>query len=315
MKIGFVISHYPAEKRVPVLPEDIQGFENEVVIEEGLGKTMGIDDLSYKAVGCTVMSRKEVFAACDTIVSLKVLQPEDYDDIREGQMIIGWTHPNVSGKLFMDSQGIPKKLIIVDLDNITPAIYYQNRSIEIPWIPPNFIYMNSFYAGFSATSHALMNKGIIPDASYRVAVLGSGNVAQGAMNAISKYSTNVRMYYRRTMEEFLQNIEEFDIIINGIQIPHDTPSLVTYEHQERIKKGALIIGAAADGDGTIEGIQYTPFEDPIYERKGVYYYCVDNAPTIYYQTASRAISESFSKWVYREDVKKLYKLANTIMHD
>lgn len=315
MKIGFVISHYPAEKRVPILPEDIQGFENEVVIEEGLGKTMGIEDQSYKEVGCTVLSRKEVFATCDTIVSLKVLQPEDYDDIREGQMIIGWTHPEVSGKSFMDDQGIPKKLIIVDLDNITPAIYYQNRSIEIPWIPANFIYMNSFYAGFSATSHALMNKGIIPDASYRVAVLGSGNVAQGAMNAISKYSTNVRMYYRRTMDEFLQNIEEFDIIINGIQIPHDTPSLITYEDQERIKKGALVIGAAADGDGTIEGIQYTPFEDPIYKRKGVYYYCVNNAPTIYYQTASRAISESFTKWVYREDVNKLYDLAKEIMVD
>lgn len=314
MKIGFVISHYPAEKRVPILPEDIKGFENEIVIEKGLGRTMGIEDHAYEAAGCTLLSRKEVFASCDTIVSLKLLQPRDYDDIREGQMIIGWTHPEVSGKPFMIAQGIPKKLIIVDLDNITPAIYYQNRSIEIPWIPSHFINRNSFYAGFAATSHALMNRGIIPDESYNIAILGSGNVSQGAMNFISKFSTNVRMFYRRTMNEFFNEIEEFDIIINGIQIPLGTPSLVTYEHQRRMKPGALIIGAAADGDGTIEGIQYTPYENPVYEREGKYYYCVDNAPSIYHQAASRAISASFAKWVYREDVQKLYELADEIIN-
>lgn len=313
MKIGFIISHYPGEKRIPVLPKDIHGFKNEVVIEKGLGNTMGIDDQAYEEVGCTILSRKEVFASCDTIVSLKVLQPRDYEDIREGQMIIGWTHPEVSGKEFMDEQGIPKKLIIVDLDNITPAIYYQNRSVAIPWIPPNFIDKNSFYAGFSATSHALMSMGIIPDSSYKIAVLGSGNVSQGAMNMISKFSTNVRMYYRRTMDEFIRDINQFDIVINGIQIPNGAPSLITKEDQQRMKKGALIIGAAADGDGTIEGIQYTPIHDPIYKQEGKYYYCVDNAPTLFYQQSSMAISESFTKWAYRDNVEQFYHLAKDIM--
>lgn len=313
MKLGFIISNYPGEKRVPLLPEDIKNFENEIVIEKGLGAEMGIEDRAYIIAGCTVLSRKEVFASCDTIVSLKLLQPEDYDYIREGQMIIGWTHPEVTGKQFMEEQGIPKKLIIVDLDNITPAIYYQNESIEIPWIPRNFIYENSVNAGFSATLHALISIGIIPDSRYKVAVLGSGNVSQGAMNAISKFTTNVRMFYRKTLDEFLDNISEYDIIINGIQIQRGTPHVVTLEHQRKLKRGAIIVDAAADGDGAIEGIDYTPIEEPFVKKGGKYFYCVNNAPTMFYRTASRDISRSFSKWVYRDDVKKLYNLAKEIM--
>ncbi|MDE1549626.1 N(5)-(carboxyethyl)ornithine synthase [Jeotgalibaca caeni] len=313
MKIGFVISNYPGEKRVPLLPEDIKNFENEVVIEKGLGAEMGIDDRSYIVRGCTVLSRKEVFATCDTIVSLKLLQPEDYDYIREGQMIIGWTHPTETGKPFMEAQGIPKKLIIVDLDNITPAIYYQDRSIEIPWIPRNFVYENSMNAGFSATLHGLISIGIIPDSRHKVAVLGSGNVSQGAMNAISKFTSNVRMFYRKTLNEFLENIHDYDIIINGIQIQRGTPHVINLERQQHMKRGAIVIDAAADGDGAIQGIEYTPIEEPFVKKNGKYFYCVNNAPTMFYRTASRDISHSFSKWVYRHDVKKFYDLAKEIM--
>lgn len=313
MKLGFIKSNYPDEKRVPLLPEDIKNFKNEIVIEAGLGFEVGIEDDAYIDANCTVLSREEVFATCDTIVSLKLLQPEDYDFLREGQMIIGWTHPEETGKSFMEEQAIPKKLIVVDLDNISPAIYFQDKKIDIPWLPRNFVFENSYNAGISATLHGLMSIGIIPDSHYKVAVLGSGNVSQGAFNTISKFTTNIRMYYRRTMDEFLDNIGEYDIIINGIQIERGTPHVVTLEHQKQLKKGAIIIDAAADGDGAIEGIEYTPVEEPFIKKEGNYYYCVANAPSLFYRTASRHISESFSKYVYRDDVKKFYDLAKEIM--
>nr|AAB22793.1 N5-(carboxyethyl)-ornithine synthase {NADP(H)-binding fold} {EC 1.5.1.24} [Lactococcus lactis, Peptide Partial, 39 aa] [Lactococcus lactis] len=39
----------------------------------------------------------------------------------------------------------------------------------------------------------------------KIAILGSGNVAQGAFSSISKYSSNIRMYYRKTMSIFKEN--------------------------------------------------------------------------------------------------------------
>lgn len=313
MKLGFVISHYPNEKRVPLLPEDIKDFKNEIVVETGLGLEIGIDDEEYVRAGCTIGTRENVFSQCDTIVSLKLLQEEDYPLIRNGQMIIGWIHPEVSGRHFWQNQGIEKKLIGVDLDNISPRVYFGNKHVDIPWIPRDFVNRNSFNAGISATMHALMNYGLIPTGNEKIAVLGSGNVSQGAMHTIAKYSSNVRMFYRKTLNEFIDQIESYDIIINGIQIETNANHILTLSDQARMKKGTLIIDAAADGDGAIEGIDYTSFETPITQKNGKFYYCIDNVPTVYYRNASRAISKSFSEWVYTDDVEKFYNLAKEIM--
>ena len=52
MKLGFITSNYPDEKRVPLLPKHIKNFENEIVIEEGLGFEVGIEDDAYIEAGC-----------------------------------------------------------------------------------------------------------------------------------------------------------------------------------------------------------------------------------------------------------------------
>lgn len=312
MKLGFIVSHFKHEKRVPLLPHHIKNFANELVIEEGLGTVMGIPDAEYIKAGCKVLSREEVFRSCDAIVSLKLLQPQDYKLIREGQMIIGWIHPEVSGKSFWDAQGKVKNLIGVDLDNIHPRIYYQDTHISIPWIPRDFVYKNSFNAGISATMHALMEQGMIINDKCKVAVLGSGNVSQGAMHIVSKFTSNVRMFYRKTLNEFIDNINEYDIVINGIQIEQGAQHVVSLKNQKSMKDGVLIIDAAADGDGAFEGMDYTSHETPIILKDNRYYYCIDNAPTKYYRTASEDISSAFSKWVYKEDISKLYELVKEI---
>ncbi len=93
MKLGFLIPNHPNEKRVALLPEHVKGFNNELVIETGFGETLGISDAEYVKVGCTIASREEIFKTCEGIFSLKVLKPQDYKHIREGQIIVGWTHP------------------------------------------------------------------------------------------------------------------------------------------------------------------------------------------------------------------------------
>ena len=98
MILGILKSNFPGERRVPLLPEDINDFENELILEEGFGEMLDIEDNAYKEVGCLIASRAEVFAKSDAIFSLKLLQPVDYPSIKVGQLIIGWTHPYGSGK-------------------------------------------------------------------------------------------------------------------------------------------------------------------------------------------------------------------------
>lgn len=312
MKIGFIKPNYPNEKRVALMPKDIKGFENEIIVEKGFGDFMDIKDLDYVKSGCKIYNRAKVFKESDAVFSLKLIQPSDYDYIKEGQIIIGWTHPLHSGKEFMKNQGIPKKLTIVDLDNINPTIFYGDKSISIDRIPKNFVYKNSYFAGYSAAMHAFMSFGIIPNSNTKIAVLSAGNVSQGAFYASSILGSDVRLYYRNTMDEFKENISEYDIIINGIEISDKEDPIISLKLQKDIKENTLVIGAAADAGSAIEGTRFTDMDDPIYKKNGVYYYLVNNAPSIYYKESSKAISKSFSKYVYKENLNWILELVSKI---
>lgn len=313
MKLGFVKPNYPNEKRVALLPKDIVDFDNEIIIESGFGEYLDFMDQDYVDAGCQIFSREEIFRTCEAIFSLKLLQEPDYPLIRNGQIIIGWTHPFSSGAKFMELQGIPKELIVVDLDNIHPHVHFKKKKIPIDWIPKNFVAGNSFNAGYAAALHAVTAYGMIPTAETRVAILSPGNVAQGAFYAMAKLGANVRMFYRKTMSEFLDSIGDFDIIISGIEV--DTPGMhiISKAQLKKAKKNCLIIDAAADTGSAIEGSRSTTIDNPIYKEDGIYYYNVNNTPSVLYRSSSKIVSECFSKHVYRYDVRKFMELARQIM--
>lgn len=311
MNLGFIRPEYPGDKRVALLPEHIRDFENPIWIQRGFGKHMDISDESYSSKGCMLADKDEIYAKCDALFNLKLTQPEDYHLLRDKQMIIGWTHPTGSGKEFMAKQAVPKKLVIVDLDNITPAVYFGNTSVPINFLKPNFIWKNSYMAGFSSTLHALMTTGILPDSSTRVAILSSGNVAQGAYAAISKFNCSTRLFYRKTMCDFKEQLSEYDIVINGIELIGNDDHILTSDEQAMLKKGCLVIDAAADAGGAIEGTEYTSIPDPVYMKNGVYYYEVNNSPTIFYRKTSFIISEVFSRLIYKNDVKVFLELVKS----
>ena len=266
MKIGFLIPKFQNEKRVALLPSNIKNFNNTIAIEKGFGLNMDIEDEEYLKAGCLVLDREDIFLTCEAIFSLKILQPSDYPFIRKGQIIMGWTHPIGSGKEFMKSQAVPKELIVVDLDNIKPKVYYKKCVIPIDWLKKNFVYKNSIMAGFSATYHAILSFGRIPTGNTKVAVLASGNVSQGGFRAISKFGAEVRMFYRKTMNEFKEALGSFDIIINGIEVENPKNHILTIEEQKKLKKNCLIIEAAADAGNAIEGTHSTTIDNPIYKK-------------------------------------------------
>ena len=312
-RIGFIIPNYPNERRVALTPRDVRLTDkNKLVIEKGFGKEIGYTDNDYVEAGCEVLSREEVFESCEIIFSLKLIQKEDYDYLRDNQVIVGWTHPNGSGAEFMKEQALPKKLAIVDLDNIFPKLYYNEKSEDLYWIPRNFVYKNSLIAGMASVNHALISHGILPDSNTKVAVLSPGNVAQGAFNAITKYNCDTRMFVRERMDEFRLTISDYDIIINGIEISSTDEPIIDADLMKKIKDNALVIDAAADAGYAIVNTEFTSYEKPIRKMEHFYYYCINNTPSIYYKNASYNISESFTKYAYNIDYNKVYSLIDKL---
>ncbi|MBQ7210883.1 MAG: hypothetical protein IJS05_08335 [Paludibacteraceae bacterium] len=307
MKIGFIKPNYPFEKRVALFPNQVSNIVNECIVEKGFGEYLEFTDTDYLNAGAKVLSRSEVFKQCNVIFALKLLQPSDYEYIREGQIIVGWIHPSGSGKQFMIEQALPKNLIIIDLDNIYPKIYYKNKSISIPFIRPNFIYRNSYIAGKATVLHALLSNGRLPDSNTQVAILSAGNVAQGAFDVLAKLGASIRLFNRRSMPHFLESVEQYDIIVSGIEM--DTNEhLLSLSEQQRIKKGALVIDAAADAGNTFEGLDFTTIGEPIRYKNGVYWYCVNNAPSLLYRESSEVVSQAFEKVFYNSQIQDFLDL-------
>lgn len=303
--IGFIKPNYPGEKRVAILPQDIKDLENDIAIEGGFGLEMGIPDQDYLDKGAQVMSRADIFAKCDYIFSLKLLQPSDYQYLRKGQTIIGWTHPYGSGRPFYENECIPRDIKVVDLDNITPRLFYHHHVYDLDYIPRNFIYQNSVIAGFSSTYHALMAYGKMPTHSTKIAILSSGNVSQGAFKAVSAFNPTIRMFYRKTMNEFYATISEYDVIINGIQVDQPGINIISKDQLAMLKKSCLIIDAAAHQGRAIYGTKFTYIDEPIAYTEGIAYYCLSNSPSLFYKTASIEISKAFSKYIYQPSVSHI----------
>mgnify|MGYP003294697984 CR=1 FL=1 len=308
MKIGFIISNFPFERRVAIMPGQVRESNNEIVIERGFGATMDIPDAEYQSAGATLMSRDDIFATCDVLFSLKLIQPNDYDKIRKGQVIAGWIHPTGSGKEFVKSQADPKGLVIIDLDNIYPSVYYKGNVYQIPFIHPNFIRQNSVFAGRAAVMHALMSYGYWPDSNSHIAILSAGNVAQGAFETVSKWNADVRMFYRKTLSDFYNTISKYDIIINGIEIDDKEKHILTKEQLTLVKPGCLIIDAAADAEHAIEGTHYTTLGNPFCKLGNTTVYCVNNSPSVFYRSLSETISKSFAEVFYNKQIESFLEL-------
>ena len=299
--IGFIIPNYPNEKRVALLPCDIEGTFNfsKIYIEEGFGKNLGIADDDYKKAGCEVLPRKKVFENADIIFSLKLIQPSDYDSLRDHQIILGWTHPFGSGSTFYKTVCKEKELIVIDTDSTCPRFCFGDKIAVMDEIPIGFCAENSYIAGFASCFHALANFGTFFDKEKKVAVLSSGNVSEGAYNMLSKLGYNPKMYYRKTMEQFHKEMGDYDIIVNGIEL--ESGHIISIKDAERLKPGCLVVDAAADAGGAIEFTKFTTFEKPINEFNGIYYYCINNSPSILYKDVSPVISRLFSRFVFSLD--------------
>lgn len=306
MTIGFLIPNYNNENRVALLPNDVKFIKNnKILIEKGFGKNLSIKDEEYEKEGCKICTREEIFEYSDIVFSLKLIQPSDYDKIKENQIILGWSHPTGSGKAFYDTICRQKNVILIDTDSTNPRILRQDLSKQIEEIPINFCFQNSYISGIACVMHALISYGSVDGTNKKVAVLSSGNVAQGAFMQLSRLGYEPKMFYRKTMNEFYDTIGDYDIIVNGIEVSDGNYHIIDKEMIKKVKKGALIIDAAADAGGAIETSKFTRIDNPLNLEDGIYYYCVNNAPSILYRDVSKVISKTFTKYIYNLDFEKI----------
>lgn len=281
--VGFPISHKENENRRAIVCEDISKIicpEN-LYIETGFGEVLGISDEEYASMGCHICSHEEVLKQ-DIICDPKIGDADYLEELGEGQTIFGWVHAT-------QNRDITDKII----NGKITAYAWENMFEK----DRHVFWFNNELAGEAAVIHAFQCYGRLPY-GLRVAVLGNGNTARGAVRVLNMLGADVMQYNRRQEALFREEFVDYDVIVNCILWDVSRKDHIIYaEDIKRMKKGALIIDVSCDRNGGIETCIPTAIEAPTYIVDGVMHYAVDHTPSLFYKTFSHNNSKIICKYI------------------
>lgn len=280
--MGFPISRKENENRRAIIPEDLKNIRNvgAMFFEEGYGHILGFSDSDYKNVGANISARNIVLKQ-DLICDPKI-GDADYLKNLTNQTIVGWIHA-VQNRRITD-------LII---ENELSAYAWE----DMYKFGRHIFYKNNELAGEAAVLHAFQCYGVLPFGK-KVALLGRGNVAIGAMRVLNMLGAEVSQYGRAQEELFRKEFSKYDVIINAILWdPTRTDHIIYKSDLSYIKPNSLIIDISCDKSGAIETSVPTTIDTPTYICKDIVHYVVDHTPSLYYRTASENISKAWAPFI------------------
>lgn len=280
--VGLVISHKENEKRRALVPSDIKYIAHPelIYIEDGYGEVLGYTNEDYTQHGVKVASREEVLEK-DIICDPKIGDADYLEDLHN-QTIFGWVHA-------VQNRDITDKIIASELTSYAWEDMYEGGR--------HSFWRNNEIAGEAAVFHAYMCHGVFPY-STKAAVLGRGNIARGAIKTLNFMGAEVVQYDRRTEKLFQKELDQFDVVVNGILWDTSRKDHIIYkEDLKRMKRNALIIDIACDRNGGVETSIPTTIENPTYLVDGIMHYVVDHTPSLFWKTTSESLSAEVVKYI------------------
>ena len=281
--VGFLISHKNNEKRRALMPDELEQIlhRDHLVFENGYGNSLGFSDEEYAQKGVRFAPREEVLKA-DVLVDVKLGDADYLDQIRPETVLCGWAHSVQN--LDFTSKVLRAKHTVVAWENIYEYgryIFYRNREV----------------AGEAAVLQAFRYCGKMPYDT-KVAIIGNGQTAKGAMRVLTALGAQVDVFGRRLENTFRMMMGNYDVIVNCVLWNTDrTDRLIYREDLKKLRPGTLIIDVSCDPHLEIETSHPTTIDDPVYEVDGIIHYAVDNTPAMYPFTVTRTLSQNFARYV------------------
>jgi len=281
--MGLIISHKNNEKRRALLPKEIKRLQypDYLFIEEGYGEAIGIEDSEYQECGCHIVSRKKALA-CDIICDVKLGNADYLDEISGDKLLFGWAHA-------------------AQCEEFTSACLNKNFSVmawEYIYEDGRYLfYRNREVAGEAGVLQALCHIGKMPY-ECKVAIIGNGQTAKGAMRILHGLGANVDVYNRKLEKLFLKKKHDYDVIVNCVLWDLNRDDHLVYrEDLKKMKKGSLIIDISCDPHKAIETSHPTTIDNPVYEIDGIKHYAVDNTPAMFPYTVSKVLSKGLVHYI------------------
>lgn len=280
--IGFPKSRKENENRRALIPKHINLIKHpeQLFFETGYGEVLNISDEEYKKYGCHVVSYEETLKQ-DVICDPKIGDAEYLGDLKN-QIIFGWVH------------AIQNREIAERIKNSKLTVYawelMYDRGRHVFW-------RNNELAGEAAVLHAFQCYGQMPYET-KVAIIGRGNTARGAIKVLSMLGADIVQYDRNTEKLLIDEIKQYDVVVNCVLWDISRKDhIISRRDLRKLKKGAMIIDVSCDKNGGIETSVPTRIENPTYVIDGIIHYAVDHTPAIFHKTFSKNNSKIISPYL------------------
>jgi alanine dehydrogenase len=316
MKIGVPKEIKANESRVALIPASIEilkGHRHSVLVEKNAGLASGFTDEDYKKAGAEIISNASIiYETADMIIKVKEPLPQEYDLVREGQIVFTYFHFAASQELTLAM--IKTKCIAIAYETVQDEL--GNLPLLIPMsevagrmaIQEGARYLEKLYGG-----KGILLGGVPGVEPASVVILGGGIVGSNAAKIAAGLGAKVtildinldRLRYLddvmpKNVITIMSNpanirraISEADLLVGAVLIPGaKAPKLVTRDMLKLMKKGSVVVDVAVDQGGCVETIKPTTHDNPIYEIDGVIHYGVANMPGAVPMTSTIALTNA-----------------------
>ncbi|ALG67611.1 alanine dehydrogenase [Beggiatoa leptomitoformis] len=304
------------EYRVGLIPATVRELVthgHRVIVERHAGDGIGMDDAAYQKAGASIVdTAAEIFANAEMVVKVKEPQPAECAMLHTDQVLFTYLHlaPDPEQTKALLNSGA----VCIAYETVTSA------TGGLPLLAPmsEVAGRMSIQAGASCLEKAHGGLGVllggVPGVKpAKVVILGGGvvgsnaafiAVGMGAEVVIIDRSIDVlRGLWRQfgasietvysTTDAIEQHVLSADLVIGGVLIPGAAaPKLVTKEHVQNMKAGAVIVDVAIDQGGCFATSHPTTHAEPTYLVNQVIHYCVANMPGAVPRTSTVALNNA-----------------------
>lgn len=316
MKIGCVKEIKKYEYRVGMTPENVKeytGRGHTVYIQSGAGEGSVFTDQAYRQAGAIIATAAaEVWSQSDMIIKVKEPLAEEYEFIREDQIL--YTYLHLAANRTLTEALIKNKAKAVAYETI------RDRNGGLPLLKPMSEVAGrlSIQAGAKclerpAGGMGLLLGGVPGVRRANVIIIGGGVVginackmAVGLGARVTVLDNNLdRLAYLddvfgsqiQTLYSTAAAIEkalyDADLVIGAVLIPGAAaPKLIKKHYLAGMKEGSVIVDVAVDQGGCCETTKATYYDNPSFVVDGVVHYCVANMPGAVALTSTMALTNS-----------------------